>query len=99
LLSFIQSIPFSAAQTGTHQELGWPNSAYATSKIGISALTRIQQKAFDNDSRKDIIVNSVNPGYVDTDMTSHKGTLTIEQGKAILFNNLCFIGVLIVFFC
>ena len=94
LLSFITNqIPFSAAQTGTHQELGWPNSAYATSKIGITALTRIQQKAFDNDSREDIIVNSVHPGYVDTDMTSHQGPLTIEQGKAILFNNLYFIVI------
>ncbi|KAI9562230.1 hypothetical protein GHT06_013195 [Daphnia sinensis] len=69
-----------AAQTGDHLKFGWPNSAYATSKIGISALTRIQQRAFDNDSRPDIIVNSVHPGYVDTDMTSHKGPLTIEQG-------------------
>lgn len=74
-----------AAQTGDHLKLGWPNSAYATSKIGISALTRIQQRTFDHDPRQDIIVNSVHPGYVDTDMTSHKGPLTIEQGNFILF--------------
>ncbi len=29
---------------------------------------------------EDIIVNSVHPGYVDTDMTSHKGQFTIERG-------------------
>lgn len=69
-----------AAQTGDHQKLGWPNSAYSTSKIGISSLTRIQQRSFDRDAREDIIVNSCHPGYVDTDMTSHKGPLTIEQG-------------------
>lgn len=25
-------------------------------------------------------MNSVHPGYVDTDMTSHKGILTIDEG-------------------
>ncbi|KAK7579803.1 hypothetical protein V9T40_000432 [Parthenolecanium corni] len=69
-----------AAEDGNHTELGWPNSAYVVSKVGVSALTRIQQREFDKDSRKDIIVNSVHPGYVDTDMTSHKGPLTIEEG-------------------
>ena len=29
-----------------------------------------------------MVVNCVHPGYVDTDMTSHKGILTIEQGAA-----------------
>lgn len=34
----------------------------------------------------DIKVNAVHPGYVDTDMTSHKGPLTIDQGaEAPLF--------------
>lgn len=28
----------------------------------------------------EIKVNAVHPGFVDTDMTSHKGMLTIEQG-------------------
>lgn len=41
---------------------------------------RIQQREFDKDSRPDLIVNCAHPGYVDTDMTSHKGPLTIEQG-------------------
>lgn len=72
---------FSAAQTGNHEKLGWPNSTYVVSKIGLSALTRIQQRHFDSDSRADIVVNCCHPGYVDTDMTSHKGPLTIEQGE------------------
>ncbi|KAL1437123.1 hypothetical protein MTO96_049114 [Rhipicephalus appendiculatus] len=29
---------------------------------------------------KDLVVNAVHPGYVDTDMTSHKGPLTPDQG-------------------
>lgn len=70
-----------AATAGSHEQQGWPSSAYAVSKVAVSALTIIQQKAFDVDPRrKDIVVNSVHPGYVDTDMTSHKGPLTIEQG-------------------
>lgn len=72
---------YRAAQTEDHQKLGWPNSSYSVSKIGVSALTRIQQRHFDKDSREDIVVNCCHPGYVDTDMTSHKGPLTIEQGK------------------
>lgn len=71
-----------AAQNGEHKKLGWPNSTYVVSKVGLSALSRIQQRAFDEDSREDIIVNHVHPGYVDTDMTSHKGHFTIEQGAA-----------------
>jgi carbonyl reductase 1 len=71
-----------AAQEGNHFELGYPNSCYVVSKVGVSALTQIQQRTFDNDtSRIDMVVNSVHPGYVDTDMTSHKGPLTIEEGK------------------
>jgi len=68
------------AGDGTHKEAGWPDSTYAVSKVAVSALTRIQQRAFDNGSVADLVVNSCHPGYVDTDMTSHKGPLTIEEG-------------------
>lgn len=74
------------AQSNTHTDGGWPNSTYVVSKVGVSALTRIHQGMFDKDSREDIVVNSVHPGYVDTDMTSHKGEFTIERGaQAPLF--------------
>lgn len=36
---------------------------------------------FDNEN-KNIQVNCVHPGYVDTDMTNHKGPLTIEEGAS-----------------
>lgn len=69
------------ARTGDHEQYGWPSSAYVVSKVGASALTFAQQRAFDADPKSnDIVVNCVHPGYVDTDMTSHKGPLTIEQG-------------------
>ena len=75
-----------AAKDGTAKEKGFPGSTYATSKIGLSALSRIQQQEFDKDPNSDLVVNHVHPGYVDTDMTSHKGPLTIDEGaKSSLF--------------
>ena len=59
-------------------------SAYEVSKIGVCALTRIQQRHFDRDSRPDLIVNSVHPGFVDTDMVDHIGGVPIEQGYSLL---------------
>jgi len=59
---------------------GFPNSAYGMSKVGVTALTFVQQRLFDVDTGDDIIVNVCCPGYVTTDMTSHKGQLTIDEG-------------------
>lgn len=72
---------FRAAKNGDHSTKGWPNSAYIVSKVGVSALTFIQQRQLDEDPREDLVINCVHPGYVDTDMTSHLGPLTIEEGK------------------
>lgn len=69
-----------AAKTNTHLEKGWANSAYVASKVGVSALARIHQRMFNSDTREDLVVNAVHPGYVDTDMTSHKGTLKPDEG-------------------
>jgi len=69
-----------SAKKGDHESYGWPDGTYSASKIGVSALTRIQQRQFDQDPREDLIVNSVHPGYVDTDMTNHQGPLKIEEG-------------------
>jgi carbonyl reductase 1 len=51
------------------------------SKVAASALTFIQQRTSDVDPWEDLVVNAVRPGYVDTDMTSHKGSVTTEQGN------------------
>jgi len=69
------------AKEGGHFEAGWPNSTYVVSKVCVSAITRIQQRQFDKERPDDdIVINAVHPGYVDTDMTSHQGPLTIDQG-------------------
>ncbi len=51
------------------------------SKVAISCLTRIQQRELD-ESPRGILVNSVHPGYVHTDMTKTWGTghLTADEG-------------------
>ena len=71
---------FRAAQTNSHESLGYPNSAYGMSKVGLTAVTRVHQRLFDKDARPDILINALCPGYVDTDMSSHKGHLTPDQG-------------------
>ncbi|KAK4293800.1 hypothetical protein Pmani_033524 [Petrolisthes manimaculis] len=68
------------AKDGTWKAAGWQSSTYSVSKVGVSALSRMQQKAFDTDPRPDLVINHCHPGYVDTDMTSHKGPLSIDQG-------------------
>jgi len=69
-----------AAKDGTAKDLGWGSSTYNVSKVGVSAMGFVHQRQFDKDARQDLIVNMVHPGYVDTDMTSHKGPLTPDQG-------------------
>ncbi|OWF51188.1 carbonyl reductase [NADPH] 1-like [Mizuhopecten yessoensis] len=69
-----------ATKTDSHQTAGWPNTAYGTSKIGVTTMSLIQQRELLKDTRPDLVVNACCPGYVDTDMTSHKGTKTIDQG-------------------
>uniref|UniRef100_F1L5Z3 carbonyl reductase (NADPH) n=1 Tax=Ascaris suum TaxID=6253 RepID=F1L5Z3_ASCSU len=52
-------------------------SAYCTSKAALIALTMVQSRQLRS---RNIVVNACCPGYVNTDMTSHKGPLTIEEG-------------------
>lgn len=71
----------SAAKADNKKEKGWGRSNYGISKLGLITLTKIQAQDISKDlSREDILINSCCPGYVDTDMSSHKGTLTIEEG-------------------
>jgi len=68
------------AQQGQHKAAGFSDSAYGMSKVGVTVMTIIQQREIDARGAQDIVVNACCPGYVDTDMTSHKGKLTIDQG-------------------
>ena len=70
-----------SAKAGTHIQKGW-NTPYRVSKVGVSALSRIQQREMDKDPfRSDIAINHTHPGHVNTDMcVGAGGPLTIEQG-------------------
>ncbi|KAJ9549964.1 hypothetical protein OSB04_022507 [Centaurea solstitialis] len=59
------------------KENGWPltSSAYKVSKAALNAYTRLMAKKFQN-----IHVNCVHPGYCETDMTSHTGFQSAEEG-------------------
>ena len=69
------------AKEDRHIDEGWPSSAYSVSKIGLSALTRIQQQEFNKNPDAGVVVNHAHPGWVGTDMTKHKGPLSIDEGS------------------
>lgn len=59
------------------KERGFPESAYCISKAALAALSFIQARELKD---RNIVLNTCCPGYVNTDMTSHKGPLSIEEG-------------------
>lgn len=68
-------------KAGKDEAEGWHNSAYFVSKVADSALSIAQQKVFDKETpNRNISLNHVHPGYVDTDLVEHGGPLTIEEG-------------------
>jgi carbonyl reductase 1 len=66
-----------AAKEEKRKERGFCESAYRVSKAAEIAYTLLQSAQLKS---KNITVNACCPGYVDTDMTSHKGPLTIAEG-------------------
>ncbi|CAI2738517.1 unnamed protein product, partial [Dicrocoelium dendriticum] len=70
------------AEAGDHAQHGWPSWAYGVSKLALSKASYILGDTLKNDPRH-IVMNACCPGYVDTDMTSHKGKKTTEQGELI----------------
>lgn len=63
----------------TYADKGWPKWIYGISKLGINIYCNILGK------RQDVLERGIQvyaccPGYVKTEMTSHKGVLTLDQG-------------------
>jgi len=54
--------------------------AYGMSKIGMNVMTMIHQREMDKQGSDDILINCCSPGYVNTDMTHGKGTLSADEG-------------------
>ncbi|KAI4322374.1 hypothetical protein L6164_022077 [Bauhinia variegata] len=51
---------------------------YAISKACLNAYTRVLAKKYPN-----MLINCVHPGFVDTDLTWHRGTLSAEEGAEV----------------
>ncbi|KAI7988088.1 Short-chain dehydrogenase/reductase 2b [Camellia lanceoleosa] len=56
---------------------GWPIrlSAYKVSKAALNAYIRVLAKKYRN-----IVINTVSPGHIKTDINQNTGTLTVERG-------------------
>lgn len=71
-----------AAQDDRAKEMGFDKFPYGMSKIGVTLMSAIQQKMFDEHGPDDVIVNSCDVGaggWVATDMTNQYG-VSIDQG-------------------
>ncbi|CAK4035005.1 Hypothetical predicted protein [Lecanosticta acicola] len=68
-----------AVDQGKEKEAGFPSAAYAVSKAGETAYTKVlaMEEAKKNTG---ILVNACCPGYVNTDMTKGRGRKTIDEG-------------------
>jgi NAD(P)-dependent dehydrogenase (short-subunit alcohol dehydrogenase family) len=64
---------------GVHRERGWPANAYAVSKVGLNALTRVLARELADDPRR-IAVNAACPGWVRTRMGGPSATRTPVEG-------------------
>ncbi|XP_078376614.1 carbonyl reductase [NADPH] 1-like isoform X2 [Oculina patagonica] len=72
---FVQDV-----KDGVHKDKGWSNTAYGTSKVGVTALSKIHARALTEDPREDILLNACCPGWVRTDMAGPKAPKTIDEG-------------------
>lgn len=71
---------------------GWPRSAYAVSKAGLTAFTQVLGREELRNAQRPkrgsagrgqgapVLINACCPGYVSTDMTKNRGRKTAEQG-------------------
>ena len=64
-----------AVAESAHTQRGWPNSNYAVSKLALIAATKVLARDLPR-----FRVNACCPGYCDTDMTSHRGTRSADDG-------------------
>jgi carbonyl reductase 1 len=78
LVTFVDSFVLDV-EAGTHEQRGWPSSAYAVSKGALNALTRVMARELEDDPRG-IRINAVCPGWVATRMGGASAPRTPEEG-------------------
>jgi carbonyl reductase 1 len=66
-------------KAGKEKAEGWPSAAYAVSKAGEIAFTKVIAME-EEKSGRGVLVNACCPGYVNTDMTKGNGRKTVDQG-------------------
>jgi carbonyl reductase 1 len=67
-------------EAGCHQRNGWPDACYGISKLAVIAYTRVLALDLTKQGSK-IRVNCCCPGWCATDMSSHRGQKTAEEGS------------------
>ena len=68
----------------------WPSSPYAFSKLAVHYMSMLQQKLFDLDPEKDVIINAVCPGFCNTDFTKGRGKLDKNFRSSEVLVDYCF---------
>ncbi|CAO1613977.1 unnamed protein product [Parajaminaea phylloscopi] len=67
--------------SGDLEDNGWKIAAYSVSKAGVIALHGALSNKYGKEG-KDILVATCCPGYVDTQMTKHKGVRHTDEGAS-----------------
>jgi NAD(P)-dependent dehydrogenase (short-subunit alcohol dehydrogenase family) len=78
LIELMESF-ISDVANGVHRDKGWPSNAYAVSKLGLNALTRVLARELAGD-RRAIIVNAACPGWVHTRMGGRGAPRSPKEG-------------------
>ena len=68
-----------AVDDGREKEAGFPSAAYAVSKAGEIAATKVIAEE-ERQRGRNVLVNACCPGYVKTDMTKGGGRKTVDEG-------------------
>lgn len=68
-----------AVAAGGDDLRGWPRNTYAVSKMAATAEARLLARE-EAAAGSGVVVSACCPGYVNTDMTSGRGHLTVEEG-------------------